>query len=405
MIHHLQRALPPPGGGLSDGQLLAHFVATRDEVAFAALVRRHGAMVLGVCRRILHHEQDAEDAFQATFLVLATRAAAVARRESVGSFLYGVAYRTALQARTVQARRRARETQVQIMPHPLVAAPEVQDWQPLLDQELGRLPEKYRAAVVLCDLEGRGRREAARLLGVPEGTVSSRLATARNMLARQLARHGLAPASGALAALSAGTTSAQVPAALVWSTARAAALVAAGQVAAAPAPAVVLMHGVHKAMFMTRLKLVVGVAMVVTALGAGGLAYQASSAAEAEQAAPPGRERARPAGELEALRKENELLKLNLEVVLEKVRAQEAELRTLRPHSARTTLAEQLYYLTGPEKVRAIVGYKTKRAPADPAQEAEAALKALREAKDKDAKRRAADALDKALQQLRDQLK
>src|SRR3954468_9394767 len=151
VLEHLRLA----DGGLTDGQLLARFLDGGDEAAFAALVRRHGPMVLGVCRRVLGHAHDAEDAFQATFLVLARRAASVARREAVASFLYGVAYRTALRARARRARRHATERQVGRMPHPEVAPPEAQGWRPVLDRELSRLPEKYRAALVLCDLEGK----------------------------------------------------------------------------------------------------------------------------------------------------------------------------------------------------------------------------------------------------------
>ncbi|HEY7153148.1 MAG TPA: sigma factor, partial [Gemmataceae bacterium] len=126
VLEHLHQILAPPGGDLTDGQLLARFVAARDEASFAALVRRHGPMVLGVCRRLLRHAQDAEDCFQATFLVLARKASAV-KRESVGSWLYAVAYRTALEARAVNARRRRRERQVEDMPHPEVMPSEAQD--------------------------------------------------------------------------------------------------------------------------------------------------------------------------------------------------------------------------------------------------------------------------------------
>jgi RNA polymerase sigma-70 factor (ECF subfamily) len=131
--------------GLSDGQLLERYVQDREEAVFAALMRRHGPMVWGVCRRILHCDEDAEDAFQATFLVLVRKAAAVVPREKVGNWLYGVARQTALYARATAARRRAREKQVSVMPD--AAAHEQELWDellPLLDQELGRLPEKYR---------------------------------------------------------------------------------------------------------------------------------------------------------------------------------------------------------------------------------------------------------------------
>jgi RNA polymerase sigma factor (sigma-70 family) len=165
VLKHIHRLLAPPGGDLTDGELLARFVASRDEDSFAALVRRHGPMVLAVCRRMLRHAQDAEDCFQATFMVLARKAATV-KRESVASWLYSVAYRTSLEARVINARRRAREKQVEEMPHPEVMPPETQDWRPWFDQELNRLPEQYRAVIVACDLEGRSRKHAARFLGL-----------------------------------------------------------------------------------------------------------------------------------------------------------------------------------------------------------------------------------------------
>src|ERR1700681_777846 len=134
---------------LPDGQLLARFVAGQDEAAFAALVRRHGRMVLGVCRRVLRHSQDAEDVFQATFLILARKARSVLNREAIGSWLYRVAFRAAQEARAMRARRRAKEKQMDDTVQPPVNRAEVQDWRPLLDHELNRLPEKYQAAIVL----------------------------------------------------------------------------------------------------------------------------------------------------------------------------------------------------------------------------------------------------------------
>src|SRR5262249_6980489 len=151
------------------------FIERHDEAALAALVKRHGPMVWGVCRRLLNHH-DAEDAFQATFLVLVRKAASVVPRGMVGNWLYGVAHQTALQARRTAARRKAKEVQVTEMPDTQAAPPDQWlDVQPLLDQELSRLPNYYRAVIVLCDLEGRTRREVARQLGVPEGTVAGRL--------------------------------------------------------------------------------------------------------------------------------------------------------------------------------------------------------------------------------------
>jgi RNA polymerase sigma factor (sigma-70 family) len=414
VLEYIQQA----GGGQTDAQLLARFVVTRDEAAFAGLVRRHGPMVLGVCRRVLGHFHDAEDAFQATFLVLARKAASVFRRDSVSCYLHGVAYHTALRAGTAIARRRKRERQVDNMPHPEVEPPEAQDWLPILDRELSRLPKKYRSAILLCDLEGRTRRAAARLLNIAEGTLSSRLATGRKMLARRLARCGVTLSGGALAvALSQGAAAAQVPMALASSTAKAAALVAAGQMAAVSTPAVVLMKGVMKAMLLTKLRLTVAVVTVMVALATLGLGYQRGSSGTA-QAAPPDRSLT----ELEGLRKENELLKLNLQIVLEKVGAQEKELHTLRGQTAASKRAGlraawvDLDMDRSPDLVLAngalyklATGAFSKELPidslSDVAKEAEEAVKSLRAAKGKPGQRRAAEALDKAMKKLRERLK
>jgi RNA polymerase sigma factor (sigma-70 family) len=435
LLEHLHRT----GGGLTDGQLLGRFLSTRDEDAFAALVRRHGPMVFGVCRRVLGDFQEAEDAFQATFLILARKASSVVNRESLGGWLHQVASRAALRARAGSTRRRARERPMQDVPHPEVAPAEPQDWRPLLDRELGRLPEKYRAAIVLCDLEGRTRREAARLLNLPEGTLSSRLAAGRRLLAKRLARSGLAVSGGLLAAALARPSGcpagAQVPSALVRSTAKAAALVAAGQVAAVTPAAFVLVQGVIRAMFLNKVGRVVGAVLLVAALGAVGLAYQAGGKSGTVQAAPPDK----APSELEALRKENELLKLNLQVVLEKVRAQEAELRALRAGSAPGapgapgplgpgrpgatprpeegrpgTGSPDLPPRTGPAGGSPVPGEDSFLRPlgspppvdrgtpaSDPVREAEAALKRLREASDTEGQRQAVEAMQRALDKLK----
>jgi RNA polymerase sigma factor (sigma-70 family) len=415
--------------GLTDAQLLTRFLDGREEAAFAALVRRHGPMVLGVCRRILGHAHDAEDAFQATFFILARKAAAVAKREAVGSFLYGVAYRTALRARAHAIRRRATERQVSQMPHPAVAPPEAQDWRPLLDRELSRLPEKYRAALVLCDLECKSRREAARQLGLPEGTLASRLATARRMLARRLAKRGLALSGGALAVALAERAAAAVPAPWISATARAATQVVAGQTAAVATPAALLMNEVLKAMLLTKLKLYVVAVVAAVLLGAAGLAYRA--AAQAPQAdarplvgqAPQGD--ARPLTDLEVLRREVEILKLQMEVLQAKVRSQEAELRALRgqtgsaghrPKGATGPVPEGergKETLPGPGPKLAPSGYPGSKGPqpeggtrAGPAlpQAAEAALKVLREAHDPRTRQEAADTLERELRRMGQQL-
>src|SRR5262245_21496171 len=187
MIQHVRRAvLLSDGAGLTDGQLLESFIGRREEAALAALVRRHSPMVWGVCRRLLFNHADAEDAFQATFLVLVRRAASVMPRDMVANWLYGVAYRTALKVRGSVARRAGRERQVKAMPVVEAVAVKQELWNDLLDQELNSLPDKHRAVIVLCDLEAKTRREAARQLGVAEGTVASRLVRARALLAKRL---------------------------------------------------------------------------------------------------------------------------------------------------------------------------------------------------------------------------
>jgi RNA polymerase sigma factor (sigma-70 family) len=323
VIGRLGKVIRQLGGSLeqaTDGQLLDRFLAGRDEGAFEALVRRHGPMVLGVCRRVLGDAHEAEDAFQATFLVLATRAATVSRHGSVGNWLFGVARRTALQARRAAMRRRAREARV--MPRQPSDADPWDDLREALDLELGRLPDKYRAPVVLVDLEGRPRKEAARHLGLRESTLASRLATARQMLARRLSRHGLPLAGATLAVLLAGSAPAAVPASWVSSTVRGAALAAAGRAAGIAAPAAALMNEVLDAMLITKLKVVAAAVLAAVVFGAGGLVYRASGQPAAAEDKPP--------TDVDALRKENELLRLNVQVLLEKIHAQEAELRALR---------------------------------------------------------------------------
>ena len=230
LLRHLHAA-PAPVTGPTDREALGAFVAHRDEAAFAALMQRHGPMVLRVCRRVLHHTQDAEDAFQATFLVLARRAASIGKAEALPGWLHGVAFRTALRARRDAGRRRAHERQAPtgVGPDPAEALA-WRDVQTLLEAEIRRLPERYRAAFVLCHLEGRSRAEAAADLGLAENTVSSRLARARDRLRRRLARRGVhLSAVLAAAALSADATGSALPADFLNSTVRAATQFAARQ--------------------------------------------------------------------------------------------------------------------------------------------------------------------------------
>src|SRR5262249_50810219 len=160
---HLRRAmLRRDGMGMTDEQLLQSFVAHRDEAAFAALVRRHAPMVWGVCQRVLHNYHDSQDAFQATFLILFLKASSLATPGLLANWVYGVAYNRAWKARAKVYRRRAKERQVTEMPEPAVADRDLwRELRPLLDQELNRLPVPYRVVIVLCDLEGKTRKQTA----------------------------------------------------------------------------------------------------------------------------------------------------------------------------------------------------------------------------------------------------
>ncbi len=280
VIQHLMADVGPNGGGMTDGELLARFLSSRDDDALAALVRRHAPMVWGVCCRLLRNHYDAEDAFQATFLALVRKAADVPR-QAVANWLYGVARQTAVRLRARAAKQRRRETQVVNMPEPTVAEVRDADWQSVLDEELSRLPDHYRSVIVLCHLEGMTRKEAARQLGIPEGSVASRLARARVMLAKRLTQRGIVMAGGSVAAaLSAGSAAASAPPALVASTIKAASLLAAGQAAGVvSAKVAALTEGVVKAMFVSKTKGVLAVVLVVAALGAAaGLIYQTQAA-------------------------------------------------------------------------------------------------------------------------------
>ncbi|HEY1379396.1 MAG TPA: sigma-70 family RNA polymerase sigma factor, partial [Gemmataceae bacterium] len=172
LLHFLRTAAGQPPEAVTDDQLLARFVERRDAGAFHAIVGRHGPMVWGVCLRLLRDRSDAEDAFQATFLVLVRKADAVSPRGAVGNWLYGVACRAALKARTDRAARREKERRAAAMRPQESPESDSDEFRQLLDTELSRLPDKYRAPVVLCDLEGKTRAEAAHELGWPEGTVA-----------------------------------------------------------------------------------------------------------------------------------------------------------------------------------------------------------------------------------------
>lgn len=184
----------PDADNLTDSDLLTAFIDNLDADAFETIVRRYGAMVFGVCHSLLGHRQDAEDAFQATFLVLARKASSIAPRGALANWLYGVARKASLKAREINARRQRRETPIHGLPEPACSEPDSTsaELRSLLDSELARLPVHYRSVIVLCDLQGLTRKEAARHLGCPEGSVSSRLSRARDILAQRLLRRGVA---------------------------------------------------------------------------------------------------------------------------------------------------------------------------------------------------------------------
>ena len=264
-VHNLCEQLNASSqAGLPDAALLDRWVAKRDEAAFELLLRRHGAMVLGVCRRMLRQEQDIEDAFQATFLLLLRKAAGIRQRNALGPWLHKVAFRVALRARDARSRR----------PDPAVEEPAAplepdellwRDLRPVLDEEINGLPERYRLPFVLCNLEGRTNQEAADTLGCPVGTILSRLHWARGRLRTRLERRGVTVSAVLLAVLlEQRAAPAAVPAPLVESCYRA--------VLSSSSPsASALAHGVLRSMFLTKLKwttalLVLGCALSLSAL-------------------------------------------------------------------------------------------------------------------------------------------
>ncbi len=281
------------GDATTDARLLECFLATHDETAFATLVQRHGPMVMGVCLRVLRHPQDADDAFQATFLVLIRKASSVSPPGMVGNWLYGVAYQTAIKARAMADRRRAKERQVVGTPEPAAVDTDDALWRelrPIIDEELSRLPDKYRAPLILCDIEEKSYKEAAEQLGWPEGTVAGRLSRARAMLAARLNRRGVMLSAVALPLLlTHNTASASVPAALTTQTVQAATLVAAGQATtgAVSANVAALTEGVVRAMLISKLKIASAVLLAACFAVAGvGFALSTAPADGQEQKKP-----------------------------------------------------------------------------------------------------------------------
>jgi RNA polymerase sigma factor (sigma-70 family) len=280
LLHEVRRTAA--GDGVGDAELLGRFAATGDEAAFELLVRRYQRLVFGVCRRVLHDHHDAEDAFQATFLALARKARDIGKREAVAGWLFRVAYRAALAARAGRARRIDRERAVAASPDAAACAdgaPERRDLCAAVDEEVNRLPERFRTAAVLCYLEGKTVDEAARLLGCPRGTVASRLARAKARLRGRLSRRGL-DLTAAVGVAADG---------LIQPTVRAAVLYASGKVGQSVSlPAVALAKKVVRAMFLKKLTAGATVAAAlagVLLLGGGLSAWLRAKAAAAPPAA------------------------------------------------------------------------------------------------------------------------
>ncbi len=267
-LGHLCRAAGlPPDTGLSDRQLLDRFAAAGDEAAFAALVRRHGGLVLGACRRMLHNAADAEDAFQATFLVLARKPQAVRSRGSVGPWLFGVALRVAARLKADARRRRDRERAAASRPAPVAPDPTLREVEAVLDEELSRLPTRLRSPLVLCYLEARTRDEAARELGWSVRTLRRRLEEGRRRLHLRLVRRGVSlPA----ALLTAGLVQPEASAALPRAVAAARAFAAGG--AGVPARVAAAAQAALRGMFLTRLSALAALTLALGTAGAGALA-------------------------------------------------------------------------------------------------------------------------------------
>jgi RNA polymerase sigma factor (sigma-70 family) len=283
-------AVARPQSVLTDGELLQRFALEREESAFAALMQRHGPMVLGVCQSLLRDTADAEDAFQATFVVLVRKARVIGKPASVASWLHGVAYRLSMRLRTDAARRRAGEEKAVPM---TTCTPQDEaawsDLRPLLHEEVARLPDRYRLPFVLCYLEGKTNEEAAELLGWPKGTVQSRLSRGRERLRTRLTRRGLAPTGAVLAALLSQTAAQSVvPAALAEATLKAVMLLSAGArvAGAVSVRAAVCVAGLQGVPGREKLATAVVLAILLSITGIGAAAWM-NGAKQSPQAALP----------------------------------------------------------------------------------------------------------------------
>jgi RNA polymerase sigma factor (sigma-70 family) len=291
LVRHLRRLTGRPDAGVPDAELLHRFVATGDEAAFELLLWRHGPMVRGVCQRMLHHTQDAEDAFQATFLTLLRKAGSISQRESLAGWLYRVTYRVALRARDKAARQPERLPHNSETPAPEPACDLIwRDLRPVLDEEINQLPRKYSLPIILCYFEGKTHEQAARELGCPKGTIDVRLMRARERLRGRLARRGLALSAGLLATALTQKTVVALPVALSDAVLNAALAYAAGagMTGAVSAPVAALTEGVLQSMTIAKLKTTVaGVLLALCLLGGGSAAVLSTRAGSADKANQP----------------------------------------------------------------------------------------------------------------------
>jgi RNA polymerase sigma factor (sigma-70 family) len=366
-----EAALRARDADTTDAELLKLYLLAREDDAFEALVRRHGPMVLSVCRRVLRNDADAEDAFQATFLVFVRKAASIRSRSAVGSWLYGVAFHTALKAKAMNQRRRIKELDAGTQPKHQADEEIVRALHEQLDKELNALPEKYRIPVLLCDLEGKTIKDAARQVGWPAGTMATRLTRGRAALARRLRCQGLTLSAGVLAAaLSAQAALGNVPASLVVKTVHAAGVSASGAAAAGiiSAKVLALSEGVVKAMFISKLASVaIAGLIVVAALGIGGRWFVEATAAQEPAAATIGF--VRPAADEPAQKLDDDPVKLKREIArlqaeLERTRL---ELQLVRQEAAvAKAQAELARAQADVERLRAKDDAKKSSAPTDP---------------------------------------
>jgi RNA polymerase sigma factor (sigma-70 family) len=275
LFHHIRHLIGNvPAMAMTDSQLLQRFLANHDETAVEVLVRRHGPLVFGVCRRVLNNAHAAEDAFQATFLILTRKAQSLVRCERLGSWLYKVAYRLALRARANEIRRQQCEARAtQSRPGPASHATNPSDLVVALEEELQRLPASQRAPLVLCYLEGKTNEEAAKVLGCPPGSMSARLAQARERLRECLTRRGfVASAAGIASLLATAAAEAAVPLPLLSNTVRAALWFASEEARTASfvsIQAVALAKGAFRTMFLNKLQIAAAVLLTTGLLGTG----------------------------------------------------------------------------------------------------------------------------------------